>query len=128
MLTVAQLAQARAAQEAIMTATCAIHEPGEGWIWDPDTQTEVPAPGAVVYAGPCRWQRAADAQVVVAGEQGLTVGRYVGAIPWHVVDVTDKMTLEVTASDDPALLGSYALTEVEASSFVTCRRLHGVRH
>lgn len=128
MLTPFQLAQARAAQEAIMTATCVIRSPGDGYIWDPELQQEVPDPGDVVYTGKCRWQRASlSAQVIIAGEQDVTVTQYVGAIPYEQADVLAGMTLEVTAAADPALLGTYTLTEAEASSFATARRLHGER-
>lgn len=126
MLTATQLAQARATQETIMTAQCVIRGPGDGWVWD--GAASVPAPGPVVYSGKCRWQRASlSAQVVSAGRQDVTVARFVGAIPWEQADIFAGFTLEVTAADDPALLGTYTLTEVEASSFATCRRLHGER-
>ena len=110
-----------------MTATCVIRGKGEGWVYDPEQGKDVPAPGPVIYDGPVRWQRDRDAVVVVAGTQDVKVRKAVGAVPWHVTDVVEGMTLEVTSSDDPGLLGVFTITEVEASSFATARRLHGQR-
>lgn len=124
----AMLTSARRAQESIMTATCVIRDPAPRWEWDPESRTEVEVPGPEVYRGICRWQRAGlSGRVIRAGGQGVPVGQFVGAIPWHATAVAADMVLEILTADDPALLGTYTLTEAEASSFATARRLHGER-
>ena len=127
MLTAAQLAAARAAQESLMRSTGTIDRPGNGWTYDPDMGSEVRVPDTQVYSGPVRVQRKPNAAMwTPAGAETIPVAGYVAAVPWHVVGFRVGDVLTVTASDDPAAEGRrFTIVDVELNAFAqTARRFH----
>ena len=122
MLTDADLALARRAQEMIMLSRVEIYAYAEGW--DVADGVDVPRRGPLVYSGKARLQRSGlgDARST-AGAVPVSESAYVGAVPW-TVDLAAGMTLTVTASDDPRVVGLWfrvASVEFNALS-LTCRR------
>ena len=124
----ADLAQARAAQVTLMTATGTIRAESTGWVWDADQARSVPAPGPVVYEGRMRVQRSRNqAGAIPGGQQDMQVATHVGAIPWDAPTIRPGHTITVTASVDPAMVGvPLVVTDVEHSTLLTARRFHAV--
>lgn len=126
LLSPADLAALRADHQLTMRDTVTIRKPGTGWVYDPVTDTEWPAPGVVVYAGPGRVQSAnRAASTVQAGTQTVTVGDMVGAVPYTVTEMAPDQTITVDVSDDPGLQGrTFVIATVEASTFATARHFY----
>lgn len=122
MLTDADLTLARKAQEMIMTSQVEVYAYAEGW--DVVDGVDVPRRGPLVYDGKARLQRAGvgDARTT-AGAVPVSESAYVGAVPW-TVDLAAGMTLTVTASDDPHVVGLwFRVASVEFNALaLTCRR------
>ena len=122
MLTDADLATARLAQESIMFSTVEVYAYAEGW--DVIDGVDVPRRGPLVYSGKARLQRSGlgDARST-AGAVPVSESAYVGAVPW-TVGLAAGMTLTVTASDDPRVVGLwFRIASVEFNALaLTCRR------
>ena len=122
MLTASHLALARSAQESIMFSRVEIYAYAEGW--DVVGGVDVPRRGPLVYSGKARLQRSGlgDARST-AGAVPVSESAYVGAVPW-TVDLAAGMTLTVTASDDPHVVGLwFRISSVEFNALaLTCRR------
>ena len=122
MLTDADLATARLAQESIMFSRVEVYAYAEGW--DVVGGVDVPRRGPLVYSGKARLQRSGlgDARST-AGAVPVSESAYVGAVPW-TVGLAAGMTLTVTASDDPRVVGLwFRVASVEFNALaLTCRR------
>ena len=122
MLTDADLALARQTQERIMFSTVEVYAYAEGW--DVVDGVDVPRRGPLVYSGKARLQRSGlgDARST-AGAIPVSESAYVGAVPW-TVDLAAGMTLTVTASNDPNVIGLwFRVASVEFNALaLTCRR------
>ncbi len=127
LLTDADLAEARALQEALMTAACVVRAPGDGWVWN--GTADVPAVGQVLYSGKCRVQPEPQHGVTVAGGQDVPSRIFVGAVPWMVTGLAPGHTVEVTACMDPDLIGArLTVVDVEGQTVaLTARRFKAVR-
>ena len=124
MLTDADLATARQAQESIMGSTVEIYAYAEGW--DVIYGVDVPRRGPLVYSGKARLQRSGlgDARST-AGAVPVSESAYVGAVPW-TVDLAAGMTLTVTASDDPRIAGLwFRVTGAEFNALALTARRFG---
>ena len=122
MLTDADLATARLAQESIMFSTVEVYAYAEGW--DVIDGVDVPRRGPLVYSGKARLQRSGlgDAPTT-AGAVSVAGSAYVGAVPWSV-ELGSGMTLTVTDSNDVRVVGLwFRITGVEFNALaLTCRR------
>lgn len=122
MLTDADLATARSAQESIMFSAVEVYAYAEGW--DVIGGVDVPRRGPLVYSGKARLQRSGlgDARST-AGAVPVSESAYVGTVPW-TVDLAAGMSLTVTASDDPHVVGLwFRVSGVELNALaLTCRR------
>lgn len=90
-----------------MTAECRIHRPSSTPAsWDDETGRNIYPEPAVVYEGPCRVQREADATPVTVADKTTAVGGYRVTIPTDtdVVQVNDVATVTACCGD-PALVG-----------------------
>ena len=124
MLTQVQLAQARAAQEAIMHACVTVRSPGDGYQWNPETRESEPVTSATIYSGPGNVQAASGGTLATIGGQQVTISGLVAKVPWWVTGIAPGQTVEVSSSIDPAAdKQTYTVTAVEANTFaLTCRR------
>lgn len=122
MLTGADLATARSAQESIMFSMVEVYAYAEGW--DVVDGVDVPRRGPLVYSGKARLQRSGlgDARST-AGAVPVSESAYVGAVPWDT-ELAAGMTLTVTASDDPHVVWLwFRVASVEFNALaLTCRR------
>lgn len=122
MLTGADLATARSAQESIMFSRVEVYAYAEGW--DVVDGVDVPRRGPLVYSGKARLQRSGlgDARST-AGAVPVSESAYVGAVPWDT-ELAAGMTLTVTASDDPHVVWLwFRVASVEFNALaLTCRR------
>lgn len=124
MLTDADLALARRAQEMIMSSRVEVYAYAEGW--DVVDGVDVPRRGPLVYSGKARLQRSGlgDARTTT-GTVPVAGSAYVGAAPWNV-ELGSGMTLTVTASDDPRIVGLwFRLTGVEFNALALTARRFG---
>ena len=105
-----------------MFSTVEVYAYAEGW--DVVDGVDVPRRGPLVYSGKARLQRSGlgDARST-AGAIPVSESAYVGAVPW-TVDLAAGMTLTVTASDDPHVVGLwFRVASVEFNALaLTCRR------
>ena len=126
-ITDAMLAQARAAQNAIMTSRVRINQPGKT-VYDPHAGQEVPAEGDMVYTGRGRIQPANETAVRVIAGGGETVirDRYVAAVPWDVAGIMPGQILTITQAHVAETVGQrYQITSVDrGDGFATARRFH----
>ena len=131
LLTGADLAEARALQEALMTASCQLHGP-DSTRWDETTRKDIETSGPLHWSGPCRIQSATNTTAIVdapAGGHTDTVTRLVCAVPWGT-QVEAGWVLTVTGGGtDPALAGDrFAVTTVDANTVsLTARRFRAER-
>ena len=92
--------------------------------WDVADGVDVPRRGPLVYSGKARLQRSGlgDARTT-AGAVPVAESAYVGAVPWDV-ELGSGMTLTVTNSDDPHVVGLWLrITGAEFNALaLTCRR------
>ena len=124
MLTDADLALARRAQEMIMLSRVEIYAYAEGW--DVVGGVDVPRRGPLVYSGKARLQRSdlGDARTT-AGAVPVAESAYVGAVPWSV-ELDSGMTLTVANSDDPSIAGLwFRVTGVEFNALALTARRFG---
>ena len=124
MLTASHLAFARSAQESIMFSRVEIYVHAEGW--DVVDGVDAPRRGPLVYSGKARLQRSGlgDARST-AGAVPVSESAYVGAVPW-TVGLAAGMTLTVTASDDPRVVGLwFRVASVEFNALALTARRFG---
>ena len=124
MLTDADLALARQTQETIMFSRVEVYAYAEGW--DVVGGVDVPRRGPLVYDGKARLQRSGlgDARTT-AGAVPVAESAYVGAVPWSV-ELDSGMTLTVTASDDPHVVGLwFRIAGVEFNALALTARRFG---
>ena len=124
MLTDADLATARLAQESIMFSTVEVYAYAEGW--DVIDGVDVPRRGPLVYSGKARLQRSGlgDARTT-AGAVPVAESAYVGAVPWNV-ELDSGMTLTVTDADDPHVVGLwFRIAGVEFNALALTARRFG---
>ena len=124
MLTDADLALARRAQESIMFSRVEVYAYAEGW--DVVDGVDVPRRGPLVYSGKARLQRSGlgDARTT-AGAVPVAESAYVGAVPWNV-ELDSGMTLTVANSDDPNIAGLwFRVTGVEFNALALTARRFG---
>lgn len=116
----------RAAAEALMDCTCTIRNPDGEPVYDRDSGQEVPQPGSVVYAGPCRVQ---VPNVVEenpdAGERAWTVQAAIVSIPVTATEpkVDDLVTIDAAALDEALVGVRYRVSAEHHKSHATARRL-----
>lgn len=126
-ITDAVLAQARAAQNAIMTSRVRVNQPGET-VYDPQSGQEVLAEGDMVYAGRGRIQPANETAVrIIAGGGEMVIrDRYVAAVPWDVAGIMPGQILTITQAHVTETVGQrYQITSVDrGDGFATARRFH----
>lgn len=100
----AAIAAGQAAAEQLMVDECAIYRQ-TGTQVNPNTGAEEPE-YTTVYLGKCRTRMqsswATDRQ---AGEQNITVSRYLLELPFSVVGVKVDDQVDITGSLDPDLVG-----------------------
>lgn len=123
---VAELAEARAHELALMTAECVVERDTGQTVYDPEQHKNVKV-WDQVHTGPCRIQPAGGASsgsaiAQLVGQQ-INSQTVVGAFPLAVTAPRAGDRLTVTASDDPAQIGhGYQLIAVQASSLPVARR------
>ncbi|WP_454921394.1 DUF6093 family protein [Actinomyces naeslundii] len=126
-ITDAMLAQARAAQNAIMTSRVRINQPGKT-VYDPQVGQEVQAEGDMVYTGRGRVQPANETaiRVVAGGGEMVIRDRYVAAVPWDVAGIMPGQILTITQAHVAETVGQrYQITSVDrGDGFATARRFH----
>jgi len=107
-----ELAHAPVAEE-FQTATVELWSGADPeWVWDDDTQAEVRDLGDMVWAGTARIQQRNDTDLNVAGEQQVTVHRYLVTLP-H--DAGTGTWVQVVESGDP-LLGLLRVVDTQKGS------------
>ena len=126
-ITDALLAQARAAQNAIMTSRVRINQPGKT-VYDPQAGQETPAEGGMVYTGRGRIQPVTETttHVIAGGGETVIRDRYVAAVPWDVAGITPGQILTITQAHVAETVGQrYQITSVDrGDGFATARRFH----
>lgn len=117
------IAQARELQEHVFTDTVVLESEGEPAVVD-DLGT-VDRPWPEVYAGIGLVQAAAEQdRLVDSAGHPITVLPYVGKLPWAIVLADGRRhRVRVTASLDPANVGTYMVDADETQGWATCRRL-----
>lgn len=130
MITAAELAGLRADHEEMMRDRGTIHTPDGPPAWNPDTQRTEPRPGQLLYTGRIRVQASQSRTgEQTAGQQQITTGLFVCAVPWTVTDLMPGCVVRVTDSHDPRLVGRrLQITDVQASTFATARRFFAIDH
>lgn len=117
----------RAAQrraELLMTSVCEVRAPGSGWVFDPTTEQDEPAPGPLVYEGIVRVRPAREARNLQAGAQDISTQQYEVTVPLAALGIEVGHTLTVTVSGDPYLVGRpLTVTAVSGQSIGYQRRL-----
>lgn len=107
-----------------MFSTVEVYAYAEGW--DVVAGVDVPRRGPLVYSGKARLQRSGlgDARST-AGAVPVSESAYVGAVPW-TVNLAAGMTLTVTASDDPNIVGLwFRVSGVEFNALALTARRFG---
>jgi hypothetical protein len=96
----------READTSLMTSTCRIFTPDITTNYNPATGRVTSGPGTTKYTGPCRvWEVPAGQQVVVGGEELVTVQTYF-SIPYSVFPLPEaEDVVAIITSDDPDLVG-----------------------
>lgn len=126
-ITDAMLAQARAAQNAIMTSRVRINQPGKT-VYDPHAAQEALAEGDMVYTGRGRIQPVTETttRVVAGGGETVIRDRYVAAVPWDVAGIMPGQILTITQAHVAETVGQrYQITSVDrGDGFATARRFH----
>lgn len=100
--------------DSVMTCTGKVTRPGEGWVIDPETGYEVPAPPVVIFDDKCLVYPAdRDAVVVDVGGQSVPKIRYNVMLPaGSVIEIGD--VLVVTSSPDNPNMVDISLRIVDA--------------
>lgn len=126
-ITDAMLAQARAAQNAIMTSRVRINQPGKT-VYDPHAGQEALTEGDMVYAGRGRIQPVAETttRIITGGGETVIRDRYVAAVPWDVAGIMPGQILTITQAHVAETVGQrYQITSVDrGDGFATARRFH----
>ncbi len=115
----------RSAALALMQDSCVINVESAGLVYDPTSDTDVPAAGAQLYAGPCRVKPAPTDRVVEAGAQTVSLFPFTVSVPVDATAYSIGDLVTVTACVlDPALVGKVLrVRQVLAGSHLTARRL-----
>lgn len=126
-ITDAMLAQARAAQNAIMTSRVRINQPGKT-VYDPHAGQEALAEGNMVYTGRGRIQPVTETttRVIAGGGETVIRDRYVAAVPWDIAGIMPGQILTITQAHAAETVGQrYQITSVDrGDGFATARRFH----
>lgn len=117
----------RSEAESLMQDTCTIRAevPSTGRTIDPTTGNYSTPPGDVIYTGKCRTKDATfRALDIEAGERDQVVTQILVAIPLEVTGVTERQTVTIDSSTDPALVGTVVqIVNVPHGAMMTARRL-----
>jgi hypothetical protein len=114
----------RRAADRLMTDTCTIAEGDQ--VYDPVTDSYVPADGATRYAGACTVTARDNAdRQVEAGAETVSLWPIIVSVPMSVTTVQVDDVVTVTESRlDAALVGArFRVRQVPTGSFLTARRL-----
>lgn len=120
------VARARTLADSLLTnARCQIRQPGDGWVFDPDTGASVPADAPIVYEGPCQFHPASAVtgiREVLAGEVTVAPGHYILGVPHTVTSVRYGATATVTLTDDPEATATVRVLSYNLDSVSLTRR------
>lgn len=122
------LDEARALQEALMTATGVVQRKTGETEYNPVTHQNEPVVQTVLTSK-CRVQpaRVATAELVQMFGQQINSLNVVGALPVAVTDLLAGDILQITASPDPGQVGKqYTLLAVHTSTSATARHFIAV--
>lgn len=109
-----------------MSATCRINAKGDGGnTTNPETGEVATPAGTLVYEGKCRVRPAGtQSQDVDTGGSELAQFDYVVSVPFAVTGVLEGHRVTVTASPDPALVGTLVeVRKVDRGDHISARRL-----
>lgn len=113
------------ADSLLVNAQCVIRQPGDGWVFDPDTGTSIPTTAPVVYEGPCQFHPAsqvAGVRETLAGEITVAPGYYVLGVPHTVTGVRYGATATITLTDDPETTATVRVLSYNIDSVTLTRR------
>jgi hypothetical protein len=131
LITESELAELQAMVADTLPDLCEIRHPGK-WEFDPDAGHDVKQPGPVAVllgdeqAIPCRVSMVASVRRIAeqAGEQDISVRRYVCRIPLAVGLVEAGWCVWVTKSRDHRIMGRPLVVETDAGrTYATTREL-----
>jgi hypothetical protein len=116
---------ARAAAESLMGSTCVVHAKSDEQVTDPVTGRVTNTPGAVVYSGACRVRpMGTQARTTEAGGAEMFDFDYLVSVPFSATGIAEGMSVTVTASPDPTLVGvNLEIQKVDRGEHITARRL-----
>lgn len=116
----------RRAAERLMTDACTITRGGAAGTFDEETLVYAAGATSAIYSGACRVKpRDNQDQVVMAGDQPVSLWPYVVSVPMTVTGVEVDDLITVTACHlDPDLVGQVLrVRQVLQGSHLTARRM-----
>lgn len=120
------LPQLQAQAESLMVDTCTITREGEGWVVDPDTGREVPAPPTTVYEGKCKVQTyEPHERTPDVGGSTEVIQRYHVHVPVTAgpFEVGDVVTITSGANDPTTSGRTFRVAGLHEKTWQTAQRL-----
>lgn len=119
------IAEGRAVARSLMVDTCSISADVPP-VYDAASDSYLPAPGTLRYAGPCRVKPRDNAdRVVEAAGQTVSLWPYVVVVPVDATDieVNDRVTITAAGLDPELTDLVLRVRDVPKGSLLTARRL-----